>query len=680
MIKKYSLVLLLILPAILFSQVKKAITHEAMWLMKRIGAPEISANGKWVVFSVSEAAYDEKDQYSDLWLAEVNGNSKPRKITNTKAPETAYTWSPDNKTIAFVAKREGDEVAQIYSINIEAGGEAQRITNISTGAAAPQWSPDGSMLLFTSKVYPGAFTDSANKRIAEEKKKIRYKARVYNSFPIRDWDQWIDEKQTHLFVQKADSNAGAKDLFMSADLVNQEGFKLTGNSCWTSNSQQVIFIATAEFNASAYKDVAANLYSISLSGGNAVQISKDGFNYYAVNRSNDGKYLYCLASAVANYKVYNLAKLLRYNWPSMQERTLLANSLDRPINKFVLSGNKLILTVEAEGNDKIYAIAENEVEAKPFINNTVGCYSNTSGSSNNIIVANYASSAAPEEVVLINEGSHQNISDFNASTLALLDMPPLEIFWFTSSRGKKIKTILVRPAGFDPTKKYPLLVLMHGGPAGSWKDNFSYRWNYHLLAAPGYILLLTDYTGSTGYGEKFSQDIQYDPFKGPADEINEAASYATKKYAFINENLQAAAGGSYGGHLANWMQATTTHYKCLIAHAGLVNSESQWGTSDDIYNREVMNGGAPWMQTKSWKEQNPIRYAGKFKTPTLVTVGEQDFRVPLNNSIENFHALQRMKVPSRLIVFPEENHWILKADNSRFFYEEVQNWLNKYLK
>ena len=220
---------------------------------------------------------------------------------------------------------------------------------------------------------------------------------------------------------------------------------------------------------------------------------------------------------------------------------------------------------------------------------------------------------------------------------------------------------------------------MHGGPAGAWKDNWGYRWNYQLLAAPGYVLIMTDYTGSTGYGEKFSQDIQYDPFKGPADEINEAAKDAINKYSFIDGTRQAAAGASYGGHLANWMEATTSHYKCIICHAGLVNSESQYGSSDGIWQREVMNGGAPWTQTKSWKDQNPIRYAANYKTPIMITVGENDFRVPINNSLENWSALQRMKVPGKFIIFPDANHWITKAEDSRFFYNEMQNWLKKYL-
>lgn len=679
MLKSYLVIFFLILPVWVFAQ-KKAITHESMWLMKRVGAPEISPNGKWIVFSVTDPAYDEKEQSADLWLAAADGSSKPRKITSTKSGESNYTWSPDNKTIAFTAKREGDEVAQVYAINIEDGGESQRITNLSTGAASPKWSPDGTMLLFTSKVYPGVFTDSANKKIAEERKKVKYKVREYDHFPLRDWDQWIEEKESHLFVQKAEPNANAKDLFAGIDSIAKNGFKLNGNGCWSANGQEIVFTATGELYSSAYKEPASNIYSVSINNAVIKTLVNDGFEYTDVAVSKDGKYLYCQSAANNNYKVYNLAKLTRFKWPAITGKTTLAAQLDRALSKYSLNGNQITMVVEFEGNDKIYSIPLNETEAKPLTNNSIGCYNNISVSDNNIIVANFESASMPAEVVKINGTDHQAISSFNKAKLDSLDLPQIETFWFTSSRGKKIRNVLVKPAGFDPQKKYPLFVVIHGGPAGSWKDNWGYRWNYQLLAAPGYVLVLTDYTGSTGYGEKFSQDIQYDPFKGPGNEINEAAAYAIKKYSFIDGSLQAAGGASYGGHLANWLQATTTHYKCLISHAGLVNSESQWGTSDAIYNREVMNGGTPWTATKSWKEQNPIHFAAKFKTPILITVGEQDFRVPLNNSIENFHVLQRLRIPSKLLVFPEENHWILKAENSRFFYQQVQQWLRKYLK
>jgi dipeptidyl aminopeptidase/acylaminoacyl peptidase len=220
---------------------------------------------------------------------------------------------------------------------------------------------------------------------------------------------------------------------------------------------------------------------------------------------------------------------------------------------------------------------------------------------------------------------------------------------------------------------------MHGGHASMWRDSITRRWNYHLLAKPGYVVLLTDYVGSTGYGEKFTRDILGDPLRGSADDINAAADEAIRRFAFIDGTRLAAAGASYGGHLANWMEATTTRYKCLISHAGLVSLYSQWATSDVIYHRERMMSGPFWENTAAWLDQSPSTYAKDFKTPMLLTVGENDFRVPLNNVLEMWSLLQRQRVPSRLLVWPDENHWILKGENSRVFYQEVHQWLARWL-
>lgn len=664
------------------AQVKKPITHESMWMMKRVGAPEVSPDGKWVVFSVTEPSYVEKDVVSDLWIVPADGSSKPRKLTFGKASEAGYKWSPDSKYIAFSAKREEDEVSQVYIMNIREGGEAQRFSNISTGAGSPQWSPDGKMILFTNKVFPGNFTDSANKKTAEERKKVKYNARVYTSFPIRNWDQWIDDKQTHAFVQSIEPGSAAKNIFTHVSATVKEGFAFNGSICWAPDNRSVIFSATTDFTSGAFLDPTSHLYKLSINGGDAVQLTKDGDDYGNPSFSRDGKYLFCISSANNNNKVYNLPKLTRFEWPSFSGKTNLATKLDRPVNNYVVTAdNRIVMSVEDQGNDKIVWMDAIKGDIKELTAEH-GSYTSVSTSfDGKVIVSSYENASKPAELVSIRDNAKAAVflTTFNDGAVSSLDLQRPEAFWFTSSRGKKIKSMLVRPAGFDASKKYPLFVVMHGGPASAWKDNWGYRWNYHLLASPGYILVLTDYTGSTGYGEKFSRDIQFDPLKGPADEINEAADHAIKNYSFIDASRQAAGGASYGGHLANWMQATATRYKCLISHAGMVNSESQYLTSDYMYGREVMNGGAPWLQAATWKEQNPIRFAANFKTPVLITVGERDFRVPLNNSIENFGVLQRLKVPSKLIVFPEENHWILKPENSKFWYTEVHAWLKKYL-
>ena len=666
---------------LLKAQTKKAITHETMTMMKRVGAPEISPDGKWVIFSVTEPSYNEKEVVNDIWIVGTDGQTEPRRLTFGKGAESGYKWSADGKRIAFTAKREEDEVAQLYILNVAEGGEAQRFSHISTGAASPQWHPDGNLILFTNKVFPGQFSDSANKKMAEQKKNQKYNARVYASFPIRLWDVWLDEKQTHAFVQSLEPGSVPKDIFKEVSLTSRAGFSFNGDIRWAPDGKEVIFSATTDADSLATRDAVNKFYKLSVGGGDAIQIIKDNLSYANPVFSPDGKYLFCLASADNNKQVYNRSELVRFDWPSLANRTVMVPTLDRPINNFTVKQGKIIMSVEDEGNDKIMVV--------DYIKGTIeqqttmpGSHTMVSSSADaKTIVSLYDNASKPAEIIRVSPDNKTGnfLTRFNDAAVASLDMQTPEVFWTTTSRGKKIRSLLVKPAGFDPSKKYPLFVVMHGGPAGAWKNNWGYRWNYHLLAAPGYVLVLTDYTGSTGYGEKFSQDILGDPLKGPAQEINEAADDAIKRYAFIDGSRQAAGGASYGGHLANWMQASTTRYKCLISHAGMVNSESQYLTSDYLWGREVMNGGGPWEKEAAWDAQNPIRFVTNFKTPVLITVGEKDYRVPLNNSIENFGLLQRLKIQSRLIVFPDENHWILKPENSRFWYKEVGEWLGRYL-
>ena len=658
------------------AQDKKVMGHEDMWLMKRVGAPAISPDGKWVVFSVNETSYNEKEQVNDIWIAAVDRSTAPRRLTTNKAGESAYAFSPDGGKLAFVAKRDGEEESQIYLLDLKGGGEAQKFTSSLSGASNPRWRPDGKAILYGSSVYPGCFVDSLQKKAAEEKKNQKYKARVYDGFPIRDWDKWRDEKQSHLFVQHIDSTR-AINIFAISKITDSPGFNL-GGANWAGNDD-IVFTATIDAHTAAFQYTTSKLHSLNLKTG-AVKMIETGFTDVSnAQLTDDGRYLFCLVSN-NDYSVYQLPKLVRYNWPSVTNPVFFTKELDRPVNQYVLESNNVWASIEDAGRDYIYKWSVNDAKGGRWDKAQKGCLSQLSVK-NGVVTASYESAVAPPEIVTFTkDGMLELISNFNSAKLEKLDLNDVETFWTKTSRGKSIRSMLVKPAHLKNKKKYPLFVLMHGGPSIAYKEAFSYRWNYHALAGEEYVLVLTDYTGSTGYGEKFSKDIQYDPFKGPATEIQEAAADAIKRFAFIDGTRQAAGGASYGGHLTNWLQGTTSHYKCLISHAGAVNFISQWGTSDVIFGREVMNGGAPWTQTKTWKEQNPYFMAPNFKTPMLLTVGELDYRVPVNNTIENWHIHQRLKIPSRLIVFPEENHWILKAENSKFHYKEIREWLAKYLK
>lgn len=675
---------------------RRAITHEDVWLMKRVGSPVPSPDGKWAVFSVTNPAYDAKDQSADLWVVAVDGSQAPRQLTHTKASETGVDWSPDSMRVAFTTKREGDDVAQIYVLDLVAGGEAERITSLSTGARSPRWSPDGTKLLFASEVFPGAKDDDANKKAAKARKDRKYNVRVYESFPVKYWDRWLDEKQAHLFVQDAKAGAKPLDLFAGSKLVAKPGFagRETDSgedlpAAWAPDGKSVVFVAATNKDRAAFEQVPTHLYEIALSGGEPRALTTGRESYEDPEFSPDGKTLLVTMRKSGDGQTYRHSRLASFPWPfDAARRTVLSAALDLSVTRFSVSadGRSVHFSAEAGHQVKLFSVGAAGGEVRTIELPRAGVVSGAA-TAGRFVVAAFDHAGLPPEVVRVDPttGALAPLTHFNDRRVAALDLPELEHFSFTSAKGRAIHNLLVRPAGFDPAKKYPLLVLLHGGPSPQFKDAWGLRWNYHLLAAPGYVILLTNYSGSTGYTEAFGQAIQNDPLRGPADEINQAADEAIKRYAFIDGARQAAGGASYGGHLANWLQATTTRYKCLIAHAGLVNLESQWGTSDGIYHRELNNGGPIWEQAPTWREQNPIRYVeNHFKktgwiTPMLLSVGENDFRVPANNTMENWSYHQRLQIPSKLLVFPDANHWISKGEDSRFWYGEVHAWLKRWL-
>lgn len=672
---------------------KAPLTHETMWMMKRVGAPVPSPDGKLVVFSLVEPAYDEKDQVSDLWIVPTDGSAKPRRLTATKGGESGVAWSPDSRRIAFSARREGDEVTQIYVLNVADGGEAMRLTTLSTGARSAQWRPDGQAILFVSTVYPGAADDDANKKIAAERKAQKYRVRVYEKFPIRNWDKWIEDTQAHLFVQPAQPGAKAKDLLAGTKLVSARGFAgLTSNSgeeldpVWTPEGDAIIFVASTNRDAAAYANTNTSLFKVGANGGEPVRLTTSNDSFTNPYFRPDGKALYALTEIENDGKTYHLDRLVKFTWPNMGQPQVLTARWDRSVGGYAATpdSKSIYLTAEEAGNEKLFTLPADGGEVRLAMDMTKGVYTNLripSKAASTIVLASWESAINPPEIFRLELSSKTQIplTSFNSDQVSKIDWLPLRHFWFTSKAGKRIHNMIALPPNFDEHKKYPLFVVMHGGPNSMWRDNWGLRWNYFMLSRPGYVVLLTNYSGSTGFGEAFAQSIQGDPFKGPANEINEAADEAIRLYPFVDGTRQAAAGASYGGHMANWMQATTTRYKALISHAGLINLESQWGTSDTIYSREVTNGGPVWEQGPVWREQNPIRFAKNFRTPILLSVGENDFRVPLNQTLENWSVLQRMRIPSRLLVWPDENHWILKGENSRYWYQEVYGWLKKYI-
>jgi dipeptidyl aminopeptidase/acylaminoacyl peptidase len=666
---------------------KRPITHEDVWLMKRVGTPALSPDGRLVVVPVAEPAYDEKEKTSDLWLVPADGSATPRRITFTQGGESGVAWSPDSRRIAFSAKREGQDETQIFVLDIAGGGEAEPVTEVSTGATRPLWRPDGAAILFASMTYPGAMSDADNLAKIEEKKARKYNARAFDTFPIRHWDRWLDERRPTLMLQELDGEAEARDLLAGSALRNAPGFggDLDNDgeqldAAWSPDGSTIVFTATTARDRSARADVRQSLYAMPSGGGEPRRVTGDEASYSQPQFAADGSALYARQNPETKF-VYNDDRLVRFDWADPTPRPV-SFGFKRSVGSFDVGpdGETVYLVAEDEGHDRIFAVRATGGEPRELGRLETGSFGGLQvGGAEDapVIVANWGSAVSPPELQRVEaaSGARKALSAFNAERVAEIDWQPIREFWFESKRGRRLHNMIALPPGFDPAKKYPLFVLIHGGPHTMYKDEFFVRWNYHLLAAPGYVVLMTNYTGSTGFGEQFAQAIQGDPLKGPAEEINKAADEAIRQFPWIDATRQAAGGASYGGHLTNWLAVSTDRYKSLVSHAGLYDLKTQWTTSDIAYSRERNLGGPPWDGKTVWRDQSPFWSSQKLRTPILVTFGERDFRVPYNNGLEFWTVLQRQQVESRLVIFPDENHWILKGENSRYFYKEVQDWL-----
>jgi dipeptidyl aminopeptidase/acylaminoacyl peptidase len=685
------LAVLVVLPAV--AEDKQPVTHEAIWMMKRVGSPVPSPDGRRVIFEITVPDYDPKKETSDLWIVTTTGSEAPRRLTATKGGEGNPVWSPDSTRIAFTAKREDAETTQIYVMDLARGGDPIQITSSAMSARRPRWSPDGTKLLYESSLWPGATDDESNAKIDKEREDAKSSLKAYEGFPIRAWDRWRDESSPALFVIDAKEGATSRNLLADAELVKQPGFAggggRTGDSLqgeWAPDGKSIVFTATTEQNKAAFARVHSHIYTISLDGGEPVALTAGDVDYGNPRFRPDGKAL-CFNTRLLGDALYANVQLACAGWPWDRKITNLTADLDRSPEAwdFAPDSRTIYFTADDAGLTHIHAVSTSGGTVERVIEAEAGQYGGLAiaeKAKGTMLFANWGSAVNPSEVFRVDLSSktRKNLSNVNVEAAAAIDWLPPRHFWFTNEDGLRIHSMIVLPPAFDESKKYPLLVMMHGGHASMWSDAIHLRWNYHLLGAPGYVVLLTDYRGSTGYGIDFTLAIHRDPLEGPAKDINDAADEAIRLYPFIDGDRQAAAGASYGGHLANWMEATTTRYKCIISHAGLSSLSTQWGTSDAVYHREVMIGGPPWKNDPLWKEQSPITYADNFKTPMMLSIGERDYRVPLSNTLEMWTVLQRQQVPSRLLYWPDENHWIMKPENSKRFYEEFHAWVERWIR
>jgi len=657
---------------------KHPITFEDMIQMHRVADPRISPDGKWVAFAVATPDMNANRNASNIWVVPTAGGDAVQ-LTQS-GHDTSPAWSPDGKALAFLSSRDG--TSQVYVLSMD-GGEAHPITHLSTGADMVKWSPDGKTIAFTSAVYPDCKDDPCNKKRDEEKEKNKVKARVYEQLLYRHWDHWFESKRSHLFVETADGSGEARDLNAGANYdvpPDQRGGPEDIN--FSPDSKEICFTAVTD----KIEAISTNgdLFIVPVAGGEAKRITTNpGFDGNPVY-SPDGRFIAYHAQVTPGYEADRWRVMLYDRQAGKSEN--LTESFDRSANELAWSADSktIFFTAETETLQPVYAMAAkpgtqpNKVIAEGF---NTGLTISVDGKA---LAFERSSLLMPAEVFVAAEdgsGSRQ-LTHLNESILARVDMNAPETFWFEGADGTRVQAMMIRPPHFDATKKYPLLVLLHGGPQTMWSNAWGYRWNEQLFSGGGYVTLMINRRGSTGYGQKFTDEITNDWGGKPYVDVMKGIDFVLGKYKFIDGSRMAAAGGSYGGYMADWIATHNGRFKAIISHAGIYDKFSMYATEELWFEEHDMQG-TPWTNPESYRKWGPLTYAaelGKFKTPTLVICGERDYRVPCTQSMEFFSALQRQGVPSKLIVFPDEGHWILKPQNSQFWYKTFFDWLERWMK
>jgi dipeptidyl aminopeptidase/acylaminoacyl peptidase len=688
--------MLLAVPAVVNAEGgKRPMKIDDLFAFKRVSDPQISPDGKTVVYVVGEVDLAANKTSSSLWLAAADGKGEPRRLTNAAGKKDSHPrWSPDGKHILFESNRSGE--GQLWLIDVD-GGEARKLTAISTEVSNPVWSKDGVAIAFVSSVYPEYSekpfkeSDELNKKRKEEAEKNPVKVKVFSRLFYRHWDSYVEDKRQHLFVMTAsggepkDATPGDRDAFPTSST-----FSTGDNFTFSPDGKYLVFTAVPEKNEAWNTNY--SICRVPVTGGTTQWecLTKD--NPAASSGplfSPDGKQLAFRAQKRAGFEADK--------WDlQVVECEAGGDFRGRPENKTGKStlsfgefawadkGKQILTLAEEEGVVNVYEVAIREPGRLPQATQVLGgLKASISTSTDGAMVAyTIAHMDRPAEVFAmpVNYGKqdYPQISRANDKIFGELDMPRPESVK-VKVEGADMQMWILKPPGFDPQKKWPLAFLVHGGPQGAWEDGWSNRWNPELWAAQGYVVALPNPRGSTGFGQKFTDEISGDWGGKCYDDLMAGLAYMEKQ-DYIDKNRMAAAGASFGGYMMNWFEGHTTKFKTLITHCGVYNFDSMYATTDEIWFDEWEHGGKPWDKDKreAFEKFSPHRYADKFQTPMLIIHNDLDFRVPVSEGLQLFNTLQRKGIPSKLINFPDEGHWVSKPKNSEYWHKEVFAWLAKY--
>jgi dipeptidyl aminopeptidase/acylaminoacyl peptidase len=708
---------------------KRPMTFEDMMQMKRLGETAVSPDGKWLAYSVTTVNLAANTKTPELWLQAIAPSSmessEPTKLAVAQPSDSDPQFSPDGKRILFISSRTG--ASQIWLADFDAATGAtsrlHKLTNLDFSIDNAKWSPDGRSIVFTAPVYPDcpAIVPNDNgvgaecnydrdAKVADSK----VKAQIFTQLLYRHWNHYTGDKRSHLFLVSVETGA-MRDL-NPGDTHDVPPFSLEGLGCgcdFAPDSKELAF--TEKLVDDPAISTSTSIFTLDLTDPAAkpVKVSTSAGGNFSPAYSPDGNYLAWRSQARAGYES-DKWRLVVYDRVVKTIKDLLP-TFDRWVDEIAWAPDsmKIYFTAGDAGEEPVFSVAIDRGEHDLRQYTEQGDYGDLHPMKNEeAIVAAEMTVAAPSGVIVIgrpgpativdrvfigtaaerkafnfasqNYAAQQPVTGLNDDLLAQLDLPKMESFRFTAKDGTKLQGFLIRPPGFDASKKYPVKFLIHGGPQGAWGDSWSYRWNAELFAANGYVVVMINPRGSTGNGQAIVDGVNGDWGGKPFTDLMTGLDYAEQHYPFIDKNRECALGASYGGYMANWVLGHTSRFKCIVSHDGMFNAESAFGSTEEDWFNIWEFKGHPWDYYGKPDDQNPYRkwspslYAKNFHTPTLVVHGQLDYRLDVSEGFQLFDTLQMLGVPSKMLYFPDEGHWVLKPQNSQLWWKTVNDWVDQW--
>jgi len=696
-----------------FAQSRHPFTFEDMMKLKRVGEPEVSPDGKWVIFSVVDVDLAANTKTPHIWIVPTAGGKEREIITDQDADRPR--WAPDGKRFAFLSTKEGGSQVWIADFDGTAGTvpAVHQLTRIATEADGELWSPDGKNILFTSNVYPECADESCNAKKLQESEKSKVKALIFDRLLYRHWNAYKGEKRSHIFVipvaavqPPPGTNIVDYETVPALDLTpgdyDAPVFSVGGqdNYAFSPDGQEVCYAS----NHDKVEATSTNndLWLVPVSGGPAKNITADNpASDSTPLYSPDGKYIAYRAQTRPGYESDRFRMML-YDRATGEKKNL-TEPFDRWVDTIAWSpdSSTLYFTADNEGAAGIYVLKLGRRWPREIVSGVNDDLTLTSDGK--FILFTRMSVMAPNEIyraatefepcrVEVMGGDPlrydaidceltkpQPLTRMNDAVLSKVDMSPMDWFWFKGAASENVQGFMVKPPNFDPDKKYPLKYIVHGGPEVPEGDLWSYRWNPELFAANGYVVIFINFHGSPGYGQKFVDAINGDWGGAPYEDLMKGLDYAEQHYSFIDKNRECALGASFGGYMINWILGHTDRFKCLVSHDSTFNTESQWGTTEELWFNHWEFKGPPYDNRELYQKWSPHLFAKNFKTPTLVVHGQRDYRLDVSEGFQLFTTLQMEGVPSKMLYFPDEGHWVLKPQNGQLWYKTVNDWVDHWV-